>query len=51
MKKFNEQKKQHKDLLEDHELNSQILEKHMKKDPLPASRIAQIKQEVIEEIE
>ena len=43
--------KELKDLKEDHVMNSQILEKHMKADPLPPTRVATIKQEIKEELE
>ena len=42
-RKLKEQMKELKDLKEDHVMNSQILEKHMKADPLPPTRVATIK--------
>ena len=50
-RKLKEQMKELKDLKEDHVMNSQILEKHMKADPLPPTRVATIKQEIKEELE
>ena len=50
-RKLKEQMKELKDLKEDHVMNTQILEKHMKTDPLPPARVATIKQEIKEELE